>query len=327
MVDITTTYAGLKLKNPIIAASSGLTSSLEKVQKLVDKGVGAIVLKSLFEEQIEMQGASLMQDSDYPEAADYISAYVKGEEISKYLDLIKEVKTECKVPVIASINCFRSDAWTDFAKNIEKAGADAIELNVMRLETDLYGAADSFETEYISIVKSISSAVKIPVTVKLSSHISNIPALVDKLRAAGAKGVVLFNRSYRTDVNIDKECLTSGKIFTTEADLHDSLRYIGLCSAMVKNVSYAASCGVHSAEAAIKAILVGANAVQMCSAIYKEGPEIIQKTLKGIEDWMQNKGYKSIDEFRARLNASDVKSATMFERMQFMKYFSKSNLN
>lgn len=324
MVDITTTYAGLKLKNPVVAASSGLTATLEKVQKLVENGVGAIVLKSLFEEQIEMQGQSMMETADYPEAADYIAEYVKSEEITKYLDLIKSIKAACDVPVIASINCFRADAWTDFAKNIEAAGADAIELNVMRLETDLFAASDNFESQYIEIVKSIASQVKIPVTVKLSSHISNIPALVDKLRASGAKGVVLFNRSYRTDVNIENECLTSGKIFTTEADLHDSLRYIGLCSAAIKNISYCASTGVHSAESAIKAILVGADAVQMCSALYKEGPEFVSKVLKGIEDWMQRKGYQSVDEFKGRLNASDIKSATMFERMQFMKYFSKS---
>ncbi|MDY6122870.1 MAG: dihydroorotate dehydrogenase-like protein [Porphyromonas sp.] len=324
MIDITTTYAGLPLKNPIIAASSGLTSNINKIRELADQGVAAIVLKSLFEEQIEMQGASMLELTDYPEAADYIAQYVKGEEVGKYLDLIRESKKNVEIPIIASINCFRADAWTDFAKNIELAGADAIELNVMRLETDLY-ATESYEAQYVAIVSSISRAVKIPVTVKLSRTLSNIPALVDKLRAAGAKGVVLFNRSYRTDVDVEAEVLSSGVVFTSPADVSDTLRYTGLCSALVPNISYAASTGVHGWEEVVKCILVGSTAVQMCSALYRGGVGSVKETLDGLVLWMNRKGYRSIDEFRARLNASDVKSATMFERMQFMKYFAKYN--
>ncbi|GAD07145.1 Dihydroorotate dehydrogenase B (NAD(+)), catalytic subunit [Porphyromonas crevioricanis] len=326
MIDITTTYAGLQLKNPIVAASSGLTSNINKIKELAAQGVGAIVLKSLFEEQIEMQGQSMLEHTDYPEAADYIAQYVRGEQVNQYLDLISQAKQSTDVPVIASINCFRADAWADFAGRIEQAGADAIELNVMRLETDLF-AKESYEDQYVAIVASIVKAVKIPVTVKLSRTLSNIPALVDKLRATGAKGIVLFNRSYRTDVDIETESLCSGNVFSQPTDICDTLRYTGICSALIPGVSLAASTGVHGWEEVVKCILVGSSAVQMCSALYKGGSTAIKEAILGLTTWMERKGYRSIEEFRGRLNAADIKSATMFERMQFMKYFSRHESN
>lgn len=325
MIDLSTEFAGLKLKNPIIAASSGLTRQLKTIKELEAAGVSAIVLKSLFEEQIEAQMSQMISTADYPEAADYINTYVQSNEISLHLDYIREVKRETSIPVIVSINCFRSDSWVEFAKQFEEAGADALEINVMRLNTDLFFDAGQAETSYVEIIKSLVKAVRIPVTVKLSKAFSNIPAMVDKLRAAGAKGVVLFNRSYQPDIDIEKEQMVSGDVFTTANEISDTIRYAGIVSAAVPNISIASSTGVHNAEAAIKCLLAGANATQMCTAFYKHGPKYAADVLAEIEAWMQRKGYYSLKEFRGKLNAGSIKSTTMYERMQFMKYFANKD--
>lgn len=325
MIDLTTDFAGLKLKSPIIAGSSGLTRNLSKIKELAEARVGAVVLKSLFEEQIEMQGATMMDMSDYPEAADYISNYVKSDELSKYLEFIAEVKREVSIPVIASINCYKSDSWVDFAKSVQDAGADALEINMMRVETDLFKSFDETENQYVRVVESLVKATTLPIIVKLSRFHANIPSFVDKLRAVGAKAVTLFNRTYQTDVDIDKVELSSGNIFTDSDDISDTLRFTGLVTGIVGRIDVSSSTGIHTYSDAIKCILVGASSVQMCSAIYNNGVEAVKETLQGISNWMQQKGYYTIAEFKGKLNAKDIPSATQFERMQFMKYFSNHN--
>ncbi|WP_373815045.1 dihydroorotate dehydrogenase-like protein [Porphyromonas loveana] len=322
MIDLTTEYAGLRLKNPIVVASSGLTRNLRTIKELEAAGAAAVVLKSLFEEQIEAEMSQIMSPTDYPEAADYINAYVQSNEISKHLDFLREVKQEVSIPVIASINCFRSDSWVDFAKQFEDAGADALEINVMRLDTDLFYDANKTEQMYVNIISSLVRAVKIPVTVKLSKTFSNIPSIVDKLRAAGAKGVVLFNRSYQPDIDIEKVQMVAGNVFSHAGEISDTIRYAGIVSALVPGISIASSTGVHDAAGVIKCILAGAHATQMCTALYKEGPGFVAETLAAVEGWMDRKGYRSVSEFRGYLSAGGIKSATMYERMQFMKYFS-----
>lgn len=317
-----TVYAGLTLKTPIVAASSGLTSNIKMIREMAEAGAGAIVLKSLFEEQINAEGDSLLRGDEYAEAASYIASYVRDHEVGKYLDLIREAKSSVEVPIIASINCQDKTIWTNFGKQIEAAGADAIELNIMRLETDLHKRVDH-DRIYVDIVKALVETVKIPVTIKLSRWHTNIPALVDKLRALGAKGVVLFNRAYRTDIDIENEKLISGDIFTAPQDIQDSLRFIAITSALVPNISLAASTGVHGYEGVVKSLLAGASATELCTVLYKEGANAIREAQIGLGQWMQRKGYHSVKEFRGRLNAKDISSATLFERMQFMKYFSR----
>lgn len=322
MTTLSTEFAGLQLKSPIIAGSSGLTRSLSKIKEFAAAGAGAVVLKSLFEEQIEMQGVGMLELTDYPEAADYISNYLRNDEIGKYLDFVKEVKREVEIPVIASINCYKSDSWVSFAKSVAEVGADAIEVNMMRVETELFGSPLQEEEEYVHIAQQLIKETKIPIIVKLSRYHSNMPLLVDKLRAVGVKGVTLFNRTYQTDVDINTVSLSSGNIFTDADDLSDTLRFTALVSGKVGRIDISASTGIHSYEEAVKCILVGASCVQMCSALYKEGANAISNTLTGMEEWMNQKGYQSISEFKGKLNAANVPSATHFERMQFMKYFS-----
>lgn len=323
MIDISTSFVGLDLNSPLIVGSSGLTRNLDKVKQFAHAGAGAVVLKSLFEEQIEAQGLEMLQQSDYPEAADYISTYVRTEEVGRYLDHINRARKELSIPVIASINCRKSDSWVDFAKQIEQAGAQALEVNIMRLETDLFFDAAKHDTLYTNIVSELRKQVSIPLIIKLSRHHTAVTALVDKLRASGASAVTLFNRTYQPDIDLDKEELISGDIFTHTGDFTDTLRFTALVSGLSPQIQVSASSGVYSWQELVKSLLVGASTAQMCTALYKQGTSAITDALMGMKMWMEKRGYESVDEFRGRLNASSIPEAGLFERMQFMKYFSR----
>ncbi|HBQ56789.1 MAG TPA: diguanylate cyclase [Porphyromonadaceae bacterium] len=321
MVNLQTTFAGLTLKNPFIAASSGLTNSLSKIKELDKAGIGAVVLKSLFEEQIENHTEKLTQISDYPEAADYINAYIQMNHVEKYLDLIRSVKAECTIPVVASINCYKLTRWTDFAKSIEAAGADAIELNVFLLNAGEYG--DTYlEDSYISIVKQLKKTVKIPVVVKMAKNMGNLPGLVGKLKALGTDGIVLFNRFYQLDIDINKMEITAGTVFSNPADFHETLRWTAIVSGRVKEIDILCSTGVHSWEDTIKGILAGASGVQLCSVLYEQGVEVIGNMITCVEEWMEQNNYERISDFKGKLNYANIASPSLYERVQFMKYFS-----
>lgn len=218
-----TTFAGLKLKNPLIAASSGLTNSVNKIVELEQSGVGAIVLKSLFEEQIENHSEKLSQIADYPEAADYINTYVEMNHVEKYLELIRSAKSHCSVPIIASINCYKMSRWTEFAKTIQDAGADGIELNLFVLNAGEFGNT-YLEDTYVNIVRELKKEIHIPVVIKMAKNISNLPGLVSKLKALKADGVVLFNRFYQLDIDIKTMKLKAGPVFSNPSDFSDTLR-------------------------------------------------------------------------------------------------------
>lgn len=321
MVNLETTFAGLRLKNPLIAGSSGLTNSIKKIKELENAGIGAIVLKSLFEEQIENHSEKLTQIADYPEAADYINTYVEMNHMEKYLDLIRSAKKECDVPIIASVNCYKLSRWVEFAKTIQDAGADAIELNVFVLNAGEFG--DTYlENSYVSIVKELRKIIRIPVVIKMAKNISNLPGLVGKLKALGAGGVVLFNRFYQLDIDIKNLEITSGPVFSNPSDFSETLRWTAIVSGCVPDFDIACSYGVHSWEDAIKGILAGAGAIQLCSLLYEQGPDVIEDTLMCMEEWMHQSNYERIDEFKGKLNYANIKSPALYERVQFMKYFS-----
>lgn len=320
-MDVRTSFVGLSLQSPILIGSSGLTRNLDRVKAMAAAGAGAVILKSLFEEQIEAQSEAMQGEADYTEAADYIAHYVRAEEVGRYLDQIARYKRELPIPVIASINCLRADSWVDFAERIEQAGADALEVNIMRLETDLFYDHHAGEALYIDIVKMLRSKVRIPVIVKLSRYHTALPALVDKLRAAGASAVTLFNRSYQPDINLDSEELTSADVFTHTGDFADTLRFTALVSGAVNGLEISTSTGVYGWQEVAKSLLAGGQTAQMCTALYKGGPSAIAEALDGLKMWMQKRGYHSIDEMRGRLNAKAQGEANVFERVQFMKYF------
>lgn len=316
-----TTFAGLKLKNPIIAASSGLTNSIKKIVELENAGVGAIVLKSLFEEQIESHSEKLSQIADYPEAADYINTYVEMNHMDKYLELIRSAKKHCNVPIIASINCYKMAKWTEFAKAIQDAGADGLELNLFVLNAGEFG--DSYlEDTYVNIVRELKKVINIPVVIKMAKNISNLPGLVSKLKALKADGVVLFNRFYQLDIDIETMELKAGPVFSNPSDFSDTLRWTAIVSGRVPDFDIACSYGVHTWEDVIKGILAGAGAMQLCSTLYENGLGAVDNILTCVEEWMNQNNYSRIEQFRGKLNYSNIKSPYLYERVQFMKYFS-----
>lgn len=321
MADLKTTFAGLSLKNPVIISSSGLTNTPEKNKKLEEAGAGAVVLKSLFEEQISLE-IGQMQDTVYhAEGSDYLAAALRQHKLSEYILLIRESKKVCRIPVIASISCYTDSEWVTFAKEIEEAGADALEINILSLQTDSCYEWGAFEARHISILRHVKERIGIPVIMKLGNNLSNPVALINQLYANGAAGVVLFNRFYQPDIDIDKVERVAGPVFSNGSEIAAALRWIGISSSEVPLISYAASGGVHSPKDVVKTILAGASAVEMCSAIYKNGSQHLRPILSFISQWMNDKGYEYISQFRGKLNVKDVKGENVFERTQFLKYY------
>lgn len=325
MVDTRCTFVGLNLQSPLIVGSSGLSRSLDKVKSFAEAGAGAVILKSIFEEQIDSQVASLSEHNDYAEGAEYLAHYVRSEEIGNYLALIKEFKEALHIPVIASVCCMRSESWFDFAVQVEEAGADAIEVNIMKVESSLFFNWSSVEQGYIHLVQELRRRLRIPIIIKLSRYHTALPALVDKLHAAGASAVTLFNRSYQADINLDTEALSMGDVFSHAGEFAETLRFTALVSGSVKGLELSASSGVYTWQELTKAILAGAHTAQMATALYKRGAGAISEALEGLKTWMQAHGYQSIEEMRARLNAQATGQSNIYERVQFMRYFGQEN--
>jgi len=323
MTDLTTDYLGLKLKNPLVAGSCGLTGSLVKIRELADAGVGAVVLKSLFEEQIEADLKSNLEvyQTDYPEAYDYIKEYTRDSAVSDYLDLISDAKKELDIPVIASLNCVTAAEWTSFAKRIAKAGADALEINISLLPSDPRKSCDDYEQVYFDVVNKVTDGLTIPIALKMSSYSSSLASLVSRLFWTGkVGGFVLFNRYYRPDIDINSMSLTSADVFSDPAEISTPLRWVALLSGMVE-AEFAASTGVHDGAGAVKLILAGARAVQVVSTLYQNGAGQATRIIADLETWMQSHSFTSMDQFRGRLSYSFGSDQSTFERIQFMKHY------
>ncbi|MFP4665092.1 MAG: dihydroorotate dehydrogenase-like protein [Bacteroidales bacterium] len=323
MANIATNFLGLELKSPVIASSSGLTQSIDNIKKIEENGAGAVILKSLFEEQINFEaGHMLSQSKAYPEAEDYIRNYAKHNSVDEYIKLIRNAKSEVDIPIIASINCVSANDWTNFATRIEDAGADAIELNVNIIPDNGDTEGLTYETKYYDIAEAVMSKVNIPLIMKIGPHFTNILRLVKQLQFRGVKAVTLFNRFYEPDINIDKMEMVSASVFSRETDLRHSLRWVGMVSGQMKRIEVSASTGIHDGAAAIKQLLAGAQTTQVCSVMYKNGIASIHEINNEIEEWMEEHAYKDIEDFRGKLSYKNLKNPQMYERSQFMKYFS-----
>lgn len=325
MINLETRYMGLKLKNPIIVASSGLTNSIEKIKELENAGAGAVVLKSIFEEQINNEVSDLINRDPqnlYPEAEDYIWNYTRNNSITRHLNLLSEAKKETEIPIIASINCMSASEWTVFAKDFENAGADALELNLFFVPTARLRSSEEIEQLYLKIVSEVKKQVTIPVSVKIGYYYTNLVSMADRLVAHGANSLVLFNRFYEPDINIENMQITSSEVFSSPADIRRSLRWIGLISSQLPKVEIAASTGIHDGEAVIKQLLAGAQAVQVCSGIYINGSQLIDGMLTDLNAFMKKQNFKKIEDFRGRLSYKNIPDPMQYERAQFMKYFS-----
>ena len=330
MADLTTKYLGLTLRNPIIAASSGLTDSFKKIAELERNGAGAVVMKSLFEEQILLEAEHNLKEArkstfiyaDYSETLDYIDLHIGERELGKYLDVIKQVKKNLSIPVIASINCISDFGWTGFASQIEKAGADALELNIFIMPFGFDNNSDDTEKMYYKIIRKVKSELSIPVSVKISPFFTNLGKVILNIEKEGVSGIVLFNRFASPDIDTENLNATTAEIYSNPAEMNNSLRWVAILAKRLK-IDIAASTGIHDGNAVVKQILAGASAVQVASALYKNGISYIPEMLKYLEEWMDKKGYNYIDQFKGKLSQDKYSSPDVYERLQFMKYFSE----
>jgi len=315
-------YLGLSLKSPLIVSSSRLTSTPGYLKEAEDSGAGAVVLKSLFEEQINHHISTLHSSAGYPEADDYISNYIKSHSVDEYLSLIKKAKEILTIPVIPSINCYSSESWTGFAKNIADAGADALEVNVFFMPMDRKKSSVNAEKIYFDLIEKLKKTVRIPIAIKIGFRFSNILNMIDQFYMRKVEGVVMFNRFYEPDIDINKIDIVPASIFSNESERRYVLRWIAMASAQDVKIDISASTGVHSGADAIRYILAGAHSVQVCSVLYEKGIPFLKNMNKQIEEWMDKKGFGTISDFRGKLNGRNYKKPVVFERTQFMKYFS-----
>ena len=324
MANLSVNYMGFQLKNPIIASSSGLTDSVEKIVELEKHGVAAVVLKSLFEEQILMDVDSQRMNNifdSYSEAEGYIAYYTRRNALNSYIELIDNAKQNTSIPIIASINCTSAEQWIDFAGDVQAAGADGLELNVFILPSDPTIHGRTIEQIYLDIATNVSKSVSIPVALKVHHYFSGMANFMTELSNTGIKSLVLFNRFYQTDVDLEKMKISSGHIFSTPEDNTMVKRWLSILSGRV-NCDLAASTGIHNAETALKNLLLGANAVQLASVVYQKGPSAITGMLDEMDRWLDDKKIGTVEEIIGKLRQADSIRPMAYERAQFMKYFS-----
>ncbi|HSW67206.1 MAG TPA: dihydroorotate dehydrogenase-like protein [Bacteroidales bacterium] len=325
MVNLSTKYMGLELRNPIIAGSCGLTNSVENIKELEKEGAAAVVLKSLFEEQIRHEISRAVEQNEfaggpYPEAYDYIGNYSKLHHLEEYLNLIRNSKRSVAIPVIASINCVSADEWTSFAKQIENAGADALELNVFVLPGDPNVSGEQTEQIYFRIIEQVRQQVNLPIALKISYYFSGLAKTTLKFSWTGIKGIVLFNRFFSPDINIDNIKVVPGNVFSSPDEITLPLRWVALLSDRL-HCDIAASTGIHDGKGMIKMLLAGAKAVQIATTLYRNGFGRIGEMLEFMERWMVKHKYTTTNQFIGKLSLKNSDTPAAYERVQFMKHF------
>lgn len=339
-MDLSTHYLGLALKNPIIVGSSGLTGTVKGVQKLADNGAAAVVLKSLFQEEIFFESNDVIakmkkehpdvQYFDYDGKKNPIEFYgykVREDNLNRYTTLIRDCKNEVLIPVIASVNCFYDSLeWVSFAKELELAGADALELNMFFPPTDFSQNRQGKEAIYFETIEKISKAITIPLSMKISYYFTNLGPMIKALSETDLKGLVLFNRFFSPDFDIQKLSVKPSFVFSSPAELAQSLRWIAIMANKV-SCDLVASTGIHDGDSVIKELLAGADAVQVVSTLYNHGPGHISTMLERLKSWMATHNFKSIPDFRGKLSQEASNDPKLYERTQFMKYFAgKTNV-
>lgn len=323
-MDLTTEYLGLKLKNPLIPGASPLVDSLDVVRRLEDAGAPAIIMHSLFEEQIAMEAEAEMEDVDAfenssAEAASYLpdaADFALGPD--RYLEQIASIKRSVGIPVIASLNGVTAGGWTSYSRLMQEAGADALELNVYFLPTDPAMTSDQAEAKVVDILGLVTSAVKIPVAVKLSPYFSALPNFASRLHSAGAAGLVLFNRFYQPDLDPEELDVVPTLQLSDPYELRLRLRWLAILSACVGG-DLSASGGVHTALDAVKAVMAGATTVQMVSVLLRQGPDYFGKILKSFEQWIAEHEYSGLSQLRGSLNLRTCPDPAGFERANYLK--------
>jgi dihydroorotate dehydrogenase (fumarate) len=325
MTDLSSFYMGLPVPSPIVAASSGLTGNVAQIKELEKYGAGAIVLKSLFEEEIVVELDRRLnklhsENYLYPETIGFYEHDDVEDTLTNYLKLIFDAKKSVDIPVIASINCVTSKNWPSFAKYFQEAGADGLELNVFLLPSDLAVTGKNYESATLEIVRNVMKEVNIPVNVKISPYFSGLGNMLSQLSESGLQGIALFNRFFDPDFDMDALEIVPGPVYSGSGDYLNVLRWIALTAGKVKCDLYATT-GIHDGITAAKMILAGAQGVQVASSLYKNGIPHLKQMNRELTDWMESKSFEGIEDFRGQLSQNNIDNPAGLLRVQFMKYF------
>ena len=324
MTDLSTTYLGLNLKNPLVASASPISKNIDKARKLEEAGVSAIVMYSLFEEQIIHESLELDHfltrgTDSFAEAMTYLpdgGMYSIGPE--KYLNQVAGLKKALSIPVIGSLNGVSKGGWTSYAKQIQDAGADALELNLYYIPTDLDLTAQELENAQVELVAEVKSAITIPLAVKISPFITALPNFARRIVEAGANGLVLFNRFYQPDFDLEELEIVHSLDLSTSAELRLPLRWISILHGKV-NADFALTSGVHTANDVLKSMMAGAKVAMMASNLLHNGDQVIPSMLNELNWWMESHEYESIKQMQGSMSQKSVKEPAAFERANYMK--------
>lgn len=324
MIDLTTTYMGLTLKNPLVPAASPLSKSLDNLKRLEDHGAAAIVLYSLFEEQIEHESLELNHyltygADSYAEAVSYfpdLGQYNLGPD--QYLNHIRKAKAALRIPVIASLNGISRGGWTRYAKLMEEAGADGLELNVYHVPTDSFISSGAVEQMYLDLVREVKASVKIPIAVKMMHFFSSIPYMAAQLDRAGADALVMFNRFYQPDIDLENLEVVTNLTLSSSYELRLRLRWAAILFGQIK-ADLALTGGIHTAEDVVKSMMTGAKVAQMASVLLRNGVSVLGDILVDLGRWLETHEYDSIKQMQGSMSQRNVANPAAFERANYMK--------
>lgn len=330
-MDLSSKYMGMALRNPLIASASPLSESIDNIRKLEDAGIGAVVLFSLFEEQLRLEQEeynffSTQGTESFAESLSYfpeIHDYKTGPEL--YLEHIAKAKKAVDIPVIASLNGSTLGGWTNYARLIENAGADALELNIYNIPTDVNLRGRDLEKQYVDILRAIKSVVKIPVALKISPFFSNLANMAKRFEEAGADALVMFNRFYQPDINLDTYEVEPNLLLSQSQAMRLPMRWIAILREKL-TCDLAATSGIHTGNDVIKLLLVGANATMLCSSLLKYGINHVTNILNHVKEWMQEREYVSVSELRGSMAQQKTSDPSSYERAQYMKAITKYQL-
>ena len=325
-MDTKTKYLGLELKSPIIVGSCGLTADVDKMVKMEKAGAGAVVLKSVFEEQIiydiKKNTHVVAPTDNYGDSYEYIAAHVADDSLEKHFQMIREAKRRLTIPVIGSINCFSYENWLTYAIKFQEAGCDALELNMAILPYETTLSTDDVDRTFTQIINTLRKSISIPISIKVGTYFTDLAKQMQQRSWMGIQGVTMFNKNVQVDIDIENETMKNASFLSNEGEVYNTLRWVAILSKKMR-CDISASTGVYSADDVVKMLLAGATTVQVVSCLYKNGIDSLKAMDEGLKAWMEKKGYESVDKFRGKLAVKPNDKASVAMRTQFMKYFAE----
>lgn len=325
-MDTKTKYLGLSLKSPLIVGSCGLTADVDKMVEMEKAGAGAVVLKSVFEEQIiydiKRNTHVFAPTDNYGDSYEYIAAHVTDDSLSKHFQMIREAKQRLTIPVIGSINCFSYENWLTYATKFQEAGCDALELNMAILPYETTLSSDDVERTFTQIINTLRKSISIPISIKVGTYFTDMAKQMQQLSWMGIQGVTMFNKNVQVDIDTESETLKNASFLSNPGEVYNTLRWVAILSKKMR-CDISASTGVYTADDLVKLLLAGATTVQVVSCLYKNGIDTLKVLNEGLAAWMDKKGYESVDKFRGKLAVRPNDKASVAMRTQFMKYFAE----